>query len=441
MMNQPAATPPGNLKIPRDFLATGWHIGIKNKAENLDFGVLYSRRPCTAAAVFTRNNFPGNPVIVGREHMQDGRLQCIIVNSGNSNVATGAEGLALARKSCEVAAQALGLAQADLVLPSSTGVIGRKLPADKLLGACESLGERLSVAQAPEESDEFAGDAAAFARAICTTDAYPKMSSRELSGGVRLMGFAKGAGMIEPNMATMLAYFATDAEIEREDLDRLFRCIMDRTLNRISVDGDTSTSDTSVLLANGASGKTISFPEEAARAMRQLPAPIDAKSITKLPGLSPADAVFAQALYEMALDLGKLIVADGEGARRFFEVLVSGARDADQALRVARSIANSPLVKTAIHGADPNWGRLVMAVGKVPDGPRDLAKLEIYIGDRPLHGEHGTQAESLRALSQYIQDNQEVRLHVVLGEGTASECVWASDLSREYVHLNSEYTT
>jgi glutamate N-acetyltransferase/amino-acid N-acetyltransferase len=422
MVNRPDAS-----QYPRDFLATGWHIGIKASA--LDFAVLHSRRPCAAATVFTRNNFPGHPVTVGREHSRNGLLQTIIVNSGNSNVATGPEGLALARKSCETAAASLGIAT-ELVLPSSTGVIGRPLPAERLLPACAELATRLTEA-----------DFSSFASAICTTDAYPKLVSRELKSGIRITGVAKGAGMIEPNMATMLAYFATDAEIERADLDRLFRALIDRTLNRISVDGDTSTSDTAVVLANGAAGVRASFGPEVCGALQALPVPLDPGAIASLAGLDPVSAEFAATLYEIVLELAKLIVADGEGARHFFEIRVTEARDATQALRVARSIANSPLVKTAIHGADPNWGRLVMAIGKVEDGPTDLANLRIYIGGQALHGENGYNPETLRTLSGYIQNNREVRMHVALGAGAAQECVWASDLSAEYVHLNSEYTT
>lgn len=421
--------PSEEIAAPRDFLAAGWHCGIK--AEALDFGVLYSQRPCTAAAVFTRNNYPGQPVLVGREHTANGQLQTIIVNSGNANVATGADGLALARESCRVAGDALGL-DAELVLPSSTGVIGRPIPRDRLLGACAEIRTRL---------DADGADFMAFATAICTTDAAPKLRARELQSGVRLLGVAKGAGMIEPDMATMLAYFVCDAEIESGELQALFRALMDRTLNRISVDSDTSTSDTAILLANGASGQRLSFPPAAVQAIRELPIPAQLDDFAQLGALTDEAREFVAALYAIALELGKLIVADGEGAARFFEVQVSGARDADQALRVARSIANSPLVRTAIHGADPNWGRLVMAIGKVPDGPTDLAALKIFIGGDALHGSAGSDPAALARLSKYIEDHSEVKIEVDLGVGSARECIWSSDLSKAYVHLNSEYTT
>ncbi len=435
-MSSPDPSPSEAIAAPREFLAAGWNCGIKPEA--LDFGVLHSQRPCSAAAVFTQNNYPGQPVIVGREHVANGALQTIIVNSGNANVATGAEGLALARESCRVSADALSIAP-DLVLPSSTGVIGRPIPRDALLPACSAIQERVLKAQAANFAD--------FAAAICTTDAAPKLRSRELKSGVRLLGVAKGAGMIEPNMATMLAYFICDAEIAASELQALFRAIIDRTLNRISVDSDTSTSDTAILLANGASGTRLSFPPAAIQAIRALPLPATADDFSGLNeqnGLSMEAREFAAALYTIALDLSKLIVADGEGAARFFEVRVSGARDADQALRVARSIANSPLVRTAIHGADPNWGRLVMASGKVDDGPTDLEALKIYIGDgggQALHGSAGHDPEALARLSQYIQSASEVKIEVDLGVGTERECVWSSDLSKAYVHLNSEYTT
>lgn len=411
---------------PGDFLAAGWHIGVKR--EGLDFGVVHSLRPCTAAAVFTRNNFPGNPVIVGREHARNGQLQTLIVNSGNSNVATGAAGLALARESCQLAAESLGVA-ADLVLPSSTGVIGRPLPAEKIRSACRDIKSRLTE----QDFDSFAG-------AICTTDAYRKTRNLELASGVRITGVAKGAGMIEPNMATMLAYLFTDASLEAEDAQRLWRSVVNRSFNRISVDGDTSTSDTAVLFANGASGRRISFPEEAAAAFENMRHPADPAAIDgALPMLDADSAEFLASLLEICQSLARMIVADGEGASKTIEVRVGEARSREQALKIARSIVNSPLVKTAVYGADPNWGRLVMAVGKVFDEPADLEKLRIRFGDHDL-ALHEADAAALSALSNYLK-NQDVIIRVSLGLGDAEETVWGCDLTEDYVRLNSEYTT
>ncbi len=423
---------------PREFFAFGKYIGIKAAGRGPDFGVIHSKRPCTSAALFTQNMYPGQPVIVGREHAAAGRLQTIMVNSGNSNVATGPAGLEIARRSCEEAARALGL-DAQAILPSSTGVIGRPLPAEKLQGACADIPANL---RALDSSQSELPPFEEFAEAIRTTDAYRKTGHLELRSGARLAGAAKGAGMIMPDMATMLTYFITDAEIDAADLRRLFHAIMQRTFNRISVDGDTSTSDTAAMLANGASGVRIRFPEAAARALANLPVHVDDLSgLADVDGFSEQDREFARALLDLARRLALMIVRDGEGAKRIFSVRVIEAADPGQALRVARRIANSPLVKTAIHGADPNWGRLVMAVGKEPERPAlAIEKLRIYFGERSLHDAVGD-AALLRDLSQYIQDADIVEMTVALGAGEAADCVWASDLSQAYVHLNSEYTT
>lgn len=423
---------------PREFFAFGTHIGIKPAGRGPDFGVLHSKRPCTSAALFTQNMYPGQPVIVGRKHAAAGRLQTFMVNSGNSNVATGPAGLEIAERSCVEAARSLGVA-AEAILPSSTGVIGRPLPAEKLFAACAEIHSNL---RSLDSSEGELAPFEQFAEAIRTTDAYRKSEHLELSSGVRLAGAAKGAGMIMPDMATMLTYFITDAEIDAADLNRLFRAIMARTFNRISVDGDTSTSDTAAVLANGASGVRIAFPEAAAQALTKLPVQEDdLAQLRDVPGFSEPDREFAQALLLMARRLSLLIVRDGEGAKRIFSVQVIEAADAAQALRVGRRIANSPLVKTAIHGADPNWGRLVMAVGKEPETPvLEIEKLRIYFGERSLHDAVGD-VELLRELSRYIQTADIVEMTVALGAGEAADCVWASDLSQAYVHLNSEYTT
>lgn len=409
---------------PRDFLAAGWHIGVK-AAPALDFGAVFSLRPATAAAVFTRNNFPGHPVTVGRERVRDGRLQALLVNSGNSNVATGPAGLALVHEYCAAAAQNLGI-DANLILPSSTGVIGRPMPREALLAGCAQLKEKL-----------IERDFDAFAEAIRTTDAYRKMQNVELMSGARITGVCKGAGMIEPNMATMLAYVFTDAALEPADADRLWRAVVNRSFNRISVDSDTSTSDTALLLANGGAGVRVSFTAEAAAAFERLQHPIRDEDIARLPGLDGQSREFVSALLQLCQSLARMIVADGEGATKTIEVRVTEARDRAQALKIARSIVNSPLVKTAVYGADPNWGRLVMAVGKVFDEPVQMEKLRIFFGDRLLND---ADPEMLSVLSNYLK-NQDVVIRVSLGQGEAWETVWGCDLTEDYVKLNAEYTT
>ena len=405
---------------PRDFLASGWNIGIKD--DTLDFGVVHSKVPCDAAVVFTRNNFPGNPVIVGREHIAGGKLQTIMVNSKNANVATGPGGLELCRDSCKWAGEALGIDPA-LVLPSSTGVIGQPMPREKIEAACKGIPDHLS-----------GPDFNAFSEAIMTTDQFPKRDARTLVSGARIFGTAKGAGMIEPNMATMLSYFCTDARVPAADLDRMLRLVVNRTFNRISVDGDTSTSDTVAILANGVSEVEIAFPDAAATAFEEL-GPREPEELTELPGITPATLEFLRSFWEMSRELAKAIVRDGEGATKVMEVRVTEARDREQALKIGRSIVNSPLIKTAVYGADPNWGRIIMAIGKVFDEPIPLTGLRIFFGDVEL-----SQETDPKILSGYLQ-RPEIVIRLSLGTGRAEERLWGCDLNEAYVKLNALYTT
>jgi glutamate N-acetyltransferase/amino-acid N-acetyltransferase len=406
------------------YLATGWNIGIKD--DSLDFAVLHSTVPACAAALFTRNNFPGNPVIVGKEHIAGGRLQTIIVNSKNANVATGPNGLALARGACVWTARGLGIAP-ELVLPSSTGVIGRPMPESKIRDACEQIPSRLKSA-----------DFDTFSRAIMTTDKYPKMRTVELKSGIRFVAVAKGAGMIEPNMATMLAYTVTDARIATEDLNRMIRSIADRTYNRLSVDGDTSTSDTFVIMANGLSETEIRFSKQAAEKMDALVDPFADGALDTIPDLDAPSREFVSALLLASRDIVRLIAGDGEGATRLIELVVDQARDRDQALKIGRSIINSPLVKTAVYGGDPNWGRLVMAVGKVFDEPVNIEGFNIKFGHYSLKG---ADPETLARCSEYMKKEPSITIHVTLGSGHARETLWGCDLNEEYIKINAHYTT
>lgn len=386
------------LPVP-GFAALGMNVGIKD--ERLDFGVVHATQPCTAAGVFTRNNFPGAPVLVGREHLADGQLQTVVVNSKNANVATGLGGLEDSRRICRAIGDALGVAPV-LVLPSSTGVIGVRLPVERILAACAGVPGRLHDGREGWEG---------FARAIMTTDTRPKAISLRV-GDATLTGVAKGAGMIEPNMATMLCYLFTDAAVPASALDRALRHAVDRSFNRISIDTDTSTSDTVVVLANGLSG----------------PVP---------------EADFAAALAEACLYLAKEIARDGEGATKLIELCVSGASGQEAALALAKSVINSPLVKTAIYGADPNWGRLVMAVGKVFAHPVPLEALRITFGD-PAAGlaisADSQPPETLGRIADYLKGS-EVLLHLSVGDGPGTETVWGCDLTEGYVRENAYYTT
>lgn len=389
------------LRSVPGFSWMGINLGLKD--QTLDFGVIASECNCTAAGVFTRNNFPGAPVTVGRENIQNGQLQAIVVNSKIANVATGIDGIEDAKNMCRWTGEALGI-DPELVLPSSTGIIGRRLPVEKIHEGCKIIPEKLG--SSPEYIDNFA-------RAIMTTDTHPKWCSASIENST-LLGVAKGAGMIEPNMATMLSFFVTDAKISSEQLQTILRSVVNQSFNRISIDSDTSTSDTVVILANGLAG------------------PVDTE-------------IFEKTLRNSSIQLAKEIARDGEGSTKLIELTVSGAKSQEMALQISKSIINSPLVKTAIHGADPNWGRFVMAVGKVFEYPVPLSDLSINFGT-------GSQvltvnAESLNAdtvnldaISELLQ-NQEVFLEVVVGDGKFSETVWGCDLTKDYIEENAFYTT
>lgn len=377
----------------------GINAGIKDDA--LDFGVIRADRPCAAAAVFTRNNFPAAPVILGRERVRGGRLQAVVVNSKNANAATGEGGLRDAQRMTETLGAALGI-DPELILPSSTGVIGVPLPMEQIEAACRRAGEELECgAEAIEQ----------FARAIMTTDTRPKTVSVRC-GEATLTGVAKGAGMIEPNMATLLAYIATDAACEAPALQAMLRRAVDGSFNRITIDSDTSTNDTVLVLANGLAG-----------------------------AVEPAE--FEAALAGVCLHLAKEIVRNGEGATKLIELTVSEAPSPEAALAIARSVINSPLVKTAIHGADPNWGRFVMAIGKVFDHPVPLEGLGIRFGDDAAGLAITAEAQTpdvLERIREYLRGD-ELRIEVRLGRGNARETVWGCDLTEGYIRENAYYTT
>ena len=413
-----------DLHAPRDFLAFGLHVGVKAKPV-ADFGGVFSVRPAAGAAVFTRNRYPGNPIVVGREHAAQGQLRAVVVNSGNSNVATGPEGLRVVHDCVAAAARSLSI-DAHGILPCSTGVIGRMPPRDILVSEYGRLRERLVE---PNFQD--------FSRAIMTTDTFVKISSRELLSGARLLGSAKGAGMIEPDMATMLAFVFTDAAIQPEDLQRLVRCVADRTFNRVSIDGDTSTSDTFALIANGASGVPVVFPEAAAAAYNGLPDPLS-EIPASLP-LDPSSREFVLSLGQVCRDLTRMIARDGEGGSKLIELKVSTALSRDQALKVGRELINSPLFKTAVRGADPNWGRIIMAIGNVRGEDIPFDGLRICIGGQKLNMKDHS-PEHLNRLAAEMK-GPEVSFDVGLGTGSAQEILWGCDLTEEYVRVNAYYTT
>jgi glutamate N-acetyltransferase/amino-acid N-acetyltransferase len=394
-------------------LAPGFHgaataCGLKPSG-SLDLALVWADAPCAAAGVFTTNRVQAAPVVLDRETLarSAGAIRAVIANSGCANAVTGPRGLADARHMAELAAAAIG-ARADQVLVLSTGVIGAFLDMTRLAAGVEAL-----------KGAEARRDVAAVARAVMTTDTRPKVAEASVALGGRqvvIRGFAKGAGMIHPNMATMLAVVTTDARITPARLDACLRSAVARSFNRISVDGDMSTNDTLLALASGASGVEVDD--------------------TALPA-------FTRALTDVCASLARQIARDGEGATRLVEIAVAGARTEAEAHQVGDSIARSPLVKTAIHGNDPNWGRILAAAG-YSGADLDPARVRLAFG-------HGARAITLlergmpvafdRAAASELLSHDPAAIRLDLGLGEASAVVWTCDLSAEYVRVNAEYTT
>ena len=391
-----------------DDLPTGFKAGTAaanfKKAGRDDLGLIVSDRPCVLAGMFTQNLFKAAPVLVCQEILNTrGTARAVLANSGQANACTGEEGLDNCRTTQEMAAEATGL-EAQEILPISTGVVGAHLKMDLWRKAVPALAQSLG-----------SRDAEGFTRAFMTTDAFPKFAMREvtLSGGtVRLTVMAKGAGMICPNMATMLCVALTDAAVEREPWQAMFGRAVDKTFNRVSVDGDTSTNDTILGLANGASG--VAARDEADLALLE------------------------EALTAILGTVSHMLVMDGEGASKVIHISVRGARNDADAELVARSVGHSQLVKTAIYGGDANWGRIVTAVG-YSGASFDPAKVGLHLCGverfrlgRPVNDDQeGTLAELLKA--------RDIAEDINLGDGPGSYTFQASDLGHEYVTLNSDY--
>jgi glutamate N-acetyltransferase / amino-acid N-acetyltransferase len=395
----------GELLLPKGFKFSALMAGIKASGRP-DLAVAEAPAGCTAAALFTTNRVVAAPVIVGRENLKAsrGRLRAIIVNAGNANCATGSAGLLAAKSVCKAAGKLLNIPATE-VFPSSTGIIGVPLPVEKIT---DNLPRALGSAIA---SVEAARD---FAHAIMTTDTRPKWASMRFGSGgkdVTVMGVAKGSGMIHPNLATMLVYIFTDIAASPSELRRVLKSTTDISFNCISVDGDTSTNDTVLLCASGASG--VRLPKAA--------------------------RPFAKALEEVCRSLAGQIVGDGEGVKHVVTLRVEQAKTFAEAKQVARSIAHSPLVKTAWAGADPNWGRILAAIGY--SGVKlDPATVNIYFGQQQVCRK-GTfhpfdEAEAHKYLSK-----PDYEILICLGRGKASARFVSCDLTAEYVHINADYST
>jgi glutamate N-acetyltransferase/amino-acid N-acetyltransferase len=408
------------FSFAQGFRATATACGLKTSsvmgASSLDLALVATEQPCTAAGIFTTNKVKAAPVLYDQAILKThaGAIRAVITNAGCANACTGPQGLTNTRRTAALVAEQLGCAP-EQVLVLSTGVIGRQLNMEKL--------ERGIAAVTSAEAHQGAGF---VARAIMTTDTKPKVAHTTITlggGSVSISGCCKGAGMIHPNMATMLAIVTTDAQIEPALLDHALRRAANRSFNRISVDGDTSTNDTLFLLASGASGVMVSAAEL---------------------------EDFVAALTEVCTSLAKQVARDGEGATRLIEIVVSGARDEAEAHTVANSIATSPLFKTAVHGGDPNWGRVLCAAG-YSGAEIDQEKLALTFGPADRHGDNDTPAvqvvanglplvyEERAAAATLKADPVLVRLD--LGQGHASATVWTCDMSAEYVAINAHYTT
>ena len=393
--------------------AAGVSAGFRRNPERLDLALVVSDEPCVAAATFTTNRFCAAPVTVSRTHVADGRARAIVLNSGNANAATGEPGLACAERTCERVAAELGC-EADDVLVASTGVIGVQLPF-----APYETGVPAAVA-ALSDTAEAAHDAAC---AVMTTDTVPKEVAvagelPQRSGEprpFRVGGFVKGSGMIQPNMATMLAVLATDAPLTEEAAREALRAAVGVSFNKVTVDSDTSTNDSAFLLATGAAGGE--------------PIGLD----------HPAYGRVADAVRVAAVDLARKIAADGEGSTKLVTVSVTGAADERDADTVARAIANSPLVKTAIFGHDANWGRVAAAAGKCGVA-FDQSRVDIDFMGVPVCRSGLTVAMDEQDMLRRFE-RPEIQITVALGAGEASARVWTCDLTHDYVTINGDYRT
>jgi glutamate N-acetyltransferase/amino-acid N-acetyltransferase len=397
-----------NLQAPETLLPVAGvrlasvNAGIRYKNRN-DLLLIELETGSHTAAVFTRNAFCAAPVHVCRSHLQHSNPRYLLINAGNANAGTGEQGMQAACECCEQLAEQ-GECWAEQVLPFSTGVIGQQLPVEKITAA---LPEALATLDADGWQEA--------SRTIMTTDTIAKGISRQVEifgETVTITGIAKGAGMIHPNMATMLSYVATDALIEKETLQRVLNAVVEETFNCITVDGDTSTNDSLVVMATGSSGVYVG---------------------------SEGLATFQQALLEVCMYLAQAIIRDGEGATKFISIEVQGAATRHEARIVGNTVALSPLVKTALFASDPNWGRILAAVGRCPLDELDVSRITIWLGETLLI-ENGEPASTYREeLGAAEMQCDEITIRIDMGRGEASATTWTCDFSYDYVKINAEY--
>ncbi len=386
------------------FKASAVKAGLK-KDKGLDLALIFSERETAVAGVFTTNKVVAAPVILTREHTKNGRARAIIANAGNANACTGKAGFNDARRTAELVADKLGIGS-DEVLVASTGVIGQPLNVDRIAEALPTLVERLSPDGIPTA-----------ARAIMTTDSFAKISHFEGHAGgrpYRILGVAKGAGMIMPNMATMLCFIVSDIRIDSHDLNGVLSSSVETTFNRITVDGDTSTNDTVLVMANGMAGNTA---------------------------LTEADSKgFARGLETVMGELAQMIVRDGEGATKVIHMEIKGAHSASDALKAARTVGNSSLVKTACYGQDPNWGRIMAALGRA-DIVMDEEKVDIWVNDILIVSAGLGKGQEAEKKAAEIMVRKEYTITIDLHQGDFEDRIITCDLTHEYVSINASYRT
>ena len=395
------------IAIPDGFQLTGVHCGIKEDPGNEDLTLVLSSIPAVAVGVYTQNVVFAAPVELDRERTPTPDARVIVVNSGNANACTGEHGRNDAHRMAALAASACGVDEPQ-VLVLSTGVIGELLPMDKISSGISSAADQLA-------NDDFSLRAAA--RGMMTTDKVHKLAGRQATLGgrdIRIMGMAKGSGMIAPNMATMLAVVLTDAELLVEDAQRILSAVVETTFNCISVDGHTSTNDTVLMLANGAAA----------------PEPLSGGAVDE----------FQRLLAEICTELARDIIGDAEGASHRITIDVNGCRTWDEARKIAKAVANSPLVKTAVAGADPNWGRIVSAAGN-SGVAFDPQRVDLFINDTLIYKQGAPTEFDPGALSSAIRASRETSLKFEFQEGTEGTRFWTSDLTADYVRFNADYHT
>ncbi|WP_078121007.1 bifunctional glutamate N-acetyltransferase/amino-acid acetyltransferase ArgJ [Thiosocius teredinicola] len=398
-MTTAAGTPVSGVRL------SAFAAGIRYKNRD-DLVLIEIAEGGQVAAVFTRNAFCAAPVIVAREHLAKGKIRFLLINSGNANAGTGDTGLRAARETCRLLAGMAGCAMSQ-VMPFSTGVIGADLPVDPFAQAVPSLISTLDEANWPK-----------IARAIMTTDTVPKLVSRsvELSAGsVTVTGTAKGSGMICPDMATMLAYVATDAAVPQVVLQQMLENAVDPSFNAITVDGDTSTNDACVLMASGASGCAVDSIE------------------------SEDGQALGSAVAEVCRELAEMIVRDGEGATKLVRIHVEHASTYEEARKVAYTVAHSPLVKTALFASDPNWGRILAAVGRAGIADLQIQQVQLWLGDVCIVSNGGRDPAYTEAAGKAVMQQSEIDIRIDLARGDGEATVLTCDFSFDYVKINAEY--